>query len=114
MYVVLVYDISQNNNGQRRWSHVFKTCKKYLTHIQNSVFEGEISKVQLVKLQQELKPYIDKGEGRAGEALREPCLQLKPYIDKGEDSVIIFKSRQEKWLDKEFWGKDEDKTSFFL
>ncbi len=62
MYVVLVYDISQNNNGQRRWSHVFKTCKKYLTHIQNSVFEGEISKVQLVKLQQELKPYIDKGE----------------------------------------------------
>ena len=72
MYVVLVYDISQNNNGQRRWSHVFKTCKKYLTHIQNSVFEGEISKVQLVKLQQE----------------------LKPYIDKGEDSVIIFKSRR--------------------
>ena len=92
MYVVLVYDISQDNNGQRRWSHVFKTCKKYLTHIQNSVFEGQISKVQLVKLQQE----------------------LKPYIDKGEDSVIIFKSRQEKWLDKEFWGKDEDKTSFFL
>ena len=60
MYVVLVYDISQNNNGQKRWSHVFKICKKYLSHIQNSVFEGEISKVQLVKLQQDLKPYIDK------------------------------------------------------
>ncbi len=92
MYVVLVYDISQDNNGQRRWSHVFKICKKYLAHIQNSVFEGEISKVQLVKLQQE----------------------LKPYIDKAMDSVIIFKSRQEKWLDKEFWGKEDDKTSFFL
>ena len=92
MYVVLVYDISQDNNGQRRWSHVFKICKKYLTHIQNSVFEGEISKVQLVKLQQE----------------------LKPYIDKAMDSVIIFKSRQEKWLGKEFWGKEDDKTSFFL
>ncbi len=92
MYVVLVYDINQNNQGQKRWSHVFKICKKYLSHIQNSVFEGEISKVQLTKLQQELKPYIDK--------------QL--------DSVIIFKSRQEKWLDKEFWGKEDDKTSFFL
>ena len=92
MYVVLVYDISQDNNGQRRWSHVFKICKKYLTHIQNSVFEGEISKVQLAKLQQE----------------------LKPNIDKAMDSVIIFKSRQEKWLDKEFWGKGDDKTSFFL
>lgn len=92
MYVVLVYDINQNNQGQKRWSHVFKICKKYLSHIQNSVFEGEISKVQLTKLQQELKPYIDR--------------QL--------DSVIIFKSRQEKWLDKEFWGKEDDKTSFFL
>lgn len=92
MYVVLVYDISKDNNGQKRWSHVFKICKKYLTHIQNSVFEGEVSKVQLAKLQQE----------------------LKRYIDKATDSVIIFKSRQEKWLDKEFWGKEDDKASFFL
>ena len=92
MYVVLVYDISKDNNGQKRWSHVFKICKKYLTHIQNSVFEGEVSKVQLAKLQQE----------------------LKPHIDKAMDSVIIFKSRQEKWLDKEFWGKEDDATDFFL
>lgn len=92
MYVVLVYDISKDNNGQKRWSHVFKICKKYLTHIQNSVFEGEVSKVQLAKLQQE----------------------LKRHIDKATDSVIIFKSRQEKWLDKEFWGKEDDKASFFL
>lgn len=92
MYVVLVYDIAQDKNGQKRWSHVYKTCKKYLSHIQNSVFEGEITKVQITKLQQELKPYIDK--------------EL--------DSVIIFKSRQERWLDKEFWGKEDDATDFFL
>ena len=92
MYVVLVYDINQSNNGQKRWSHIFKICKKYLTHIQNSVFEGEITKVQLMKLQQE----------------------LKPYVDKEVDSVIIFKSRQEKWLDKEFWGRKDDLTSFIL
>lgn len=92
MYVVLVYDISQIENGQKRWSRVFKICKKYLSHIQNSVFEGEISKVQLVQLQQE----------------------LKPYVDKDLDSVIIFKSRHERWLYKEFWGKEEDKTSFLI
>ena len=92
MYVVLVYDINQSDNGQKRWQHVFKACKKYLTHIQNSVFEGEMSKVQIVKLQQE----------------------LKPYIDEKLDSIIIFKSRQEKCLDKELWGKKEDKTDFFL
>ena len=60
MYVVLVYDISIKDKGTKRWRNIFKTCKKYLSHIQNSVFEGEISKVQLMKLQNELKPYIDK------------------------------------------------------
>ena len=74
MYVVLVYDVSQQENGSKRWLRIFKICKKYLTHIQNSVFEGELSKAQLAKLQQELKLYIDE--------------EL--------DSVIIFKSRQEK------------------
>ena len=92
MYVVLVYDVSQQENGSKRWLRIFKICKKYLTHIQNSVFEGELSKAQLAKLQQELKLYIDE--------------EL--------DSVIIFKSRQEKWLDKEFWGRRDDATSFIL
>lgn len=92
MYVVLVYDVSKEENGARRWSRIFKICKKYLTHIQNSVFEGELSKAQLAQLQKELNEYIDK--------------EL--------DSVIIFKSRQEKWLDKEFWGRKDDLTSFIL
>lgn len=92
MYVVLVYDISQEENGARRWSRIFKICKKYLSHIQDSVFEGELSNAQLESLKQELNRYIDK--------------EL--------DSVILFKSRQEKWLDKEFWGKEDDLTSFFL
>ena len=92
MYVVLVYDVSQEENGARRWSRIFKICKKYLTHIQNSVFEGELSKAQLAQLQKELNEYIDK--------------EL--------DSVIIFKSHQEKWLDKEFWGRKDDLTSFIL
>ena len=55
MYVVLVCDISQEKNGAKRWSKVFKISKKYLSHIQNSVFEGEISKPQLAQLQQEMK-----------------------------------------------------------
>ena len=92
MYVVLVYDVSQQENGSKRWLRIFKICKKYLTHIQNSVFEGELSKAQLAKLQQELKLYIDE--------------EL--------DSVIIFKSRQEKWLDKEFLGRKDDANSFIL
>ena len=72
MYVVLVYDVSKDENGRKRWSHIFKICKKYMSHIQNSVFEGELSKVQLIKMQNELKPYINS--------------EL--------DSVILFKRRQ--------------------
>ena len=59
MYVVLVYDISKDENGQKRWSHIFKICKKYLSHIQNSVFEGEICRSYLSSFKQELKQYID-------------------------------------------------------
>ena len=92
MYVVLVYDVSKDENGRKRWSHIFKICKKYMSHIQNSVFEGELSKVQLTKRKKELLPYINN--------------EL--------DSVILFKSRQEKWLDKELWGKQDDTTSFII
>ena len=92
MYIILIYDIVSDEEGARISRNIFKICKKYLTHIQNSVFEGELSKGQLAQLQKELKEYIDK--------------EL--------DSVIIFKSRQEKWLDKEFWGRKDDLTSFIL
>ena len=60
MYIVLVYDISQSEAGQKRWSRILKICKKYLSHIQNSVFEGEISKPQLMQLKKEMQPYINE------------------------------------------------------
>lgn len=40
--------------------------------------------------------------------------ELKPYINSELDSVILFKSRQQKWLDKEWWGKQADVTSFII
>ena len=94
MYVILVYDINlEEKEGQKILRNVFKTCKKYLVHIQNSVFEGELLDSQAMKLKTEL----DK------------------YIREDKDSVILFKSRSQKWLDKEFLGKiEDDKTSNFL
>ncbi|MGL4607569.1 MAG: CRISPR-associated endonuclease Cas2 [Eubacteriaceae bacterium] len=92
MYVILVYDISGNEGGQRVLGKTFKICKKYLNHIQNSVFEGEITEVQIMKLK----------------------LELNEHIRKDKDSVILFKSRNEKWLKKEMWGTQEDKTDNFL
>lgn len=87
-----MYDIVMDSDGSKIQRNIFKICKRYLTHIQMSVFEGELTKVQIVKLNNE----------------------LNKYIRKNKDSVIIFKSRNERWLDKEFWGKVEDKTNNFL
>lgn len=92
MYIVLVYDISGELKGQRVLNKVFKICKKYLTHIQNSVFEGELSESQIIKLN----------------------MELNDYIRKSLDSVIIFKSRNERWLIKEFWGMKDDALSNFI
>ena len=92
MYIILVYDILTEDNGSKISRNVFKICKKYLTNVQKSVFEGEITPVLLKKLN----------------------LELKRHIRKDKDSLIIFKSRQEKWLEKEFWGIEDDKTSNFF
>ncbi|MFA9378762.1 MAG: CRISPR-associated endonuclease Cas2 [Lachnotalea sp.] len=92
MYVILVYDISGNENGQKVLNKTFKICKKYLSHIQNSVFEGELTEVQILKLHKE----------------------LDSVIRKDIDSVILFQSRNERWLEKSMWGVQDDLTSNFL
>lgn len=94
MYVILVYDINlEDKEGQKVLRNVFKICKKYLVHIQNSVFEGELLESQALKLKAE----------------------LNRWIRDDKDSVIFFKSRSQRWLEKEFWGRiEDDVTDNFL
>lgn len=93
MYVILVYDINLDGTGIKVLRHVFKICKRYLTHVQNSVFEGELTKAQLNKLE----------------------IELKKWIRKDTDSVIIFKNQNKNWLKKEYLGKNlTDVTSNFF
>lgn len=56
-YVFLFYDV-----GEKRVNKVFKVCKKYLLHYQKSVFRGDITPSNLIKLRNELKKIIDKEE----------------------------------------------------
>jgi CRISPR-associated protein Cas2 len=92
MYVILVYDIQLNEEGPKVLRKVFKACKKYLTHIQNSVFEGELTEGQIFALRTE----------------------LHKFLRNNIDSCIIFKSNNQKWLDKEFWTQVDDKTGNIL
>jgi CRISPR-associated protein Cas2 len=87
MYVVLVYDIEEKRVGK-----MLKLCRRYLNWIQNSVFEGEISDVKLKELIQE----------------------AKSIMKEEKDSIIVFKSRQEKWLEKQVVGKERNKVDNML
>jgi len=87
MYVILVYDVNE-----KRTNKMLKLCRKYLNWIQNSVFEGEISEVKLKELKN----------------------RASLIMDNETDSLIIFKTRNEKWLDKEIVGKERAETDNFL
>lgn len=56
-YIYVIYDIKE-----KRVNKVFKICKKYLTHYQNSVFRGEITPSNTLKLKSELKDIISTTE----------------------------------------------------
>lgn len=89
MYVLLIYDIVADEKGPFVSRNIFKICKRYLTNIQKSVFEGNLTKLQLYSLR----------------------IELNEYIRMNKDSIIIFSSRSENWVKKEFLGKEDDKTS---
>jgi len=58
----LFYDIADevSDVGKYRVAKVFKICKKYLKHHQKSIFRGNISPANQIKLHNELKKVIDK------------------------------------------------------
>jgi len=87
MYVIAMYDV-----GKKRVSKMLKLCRRYLNWIQNSVFEGEITEVKL----EELK------------------MHALDIMDESKDSLIIFKTRQEKWLDKEIVGHERQSLDTIL
>ena len=87
MYVILVYDIEEKRVGK-----MLKLCRRYLNWIQNSVFEGELTEVKLKEL----------------------LLESKKIMDQKKDSIIIFSSRQEKWLDKQVIGKEKNELDNIL
>jgi CRISPR-associated protein Cas2 len=61
-YVFLFYDIADEFSevGKYRVAKVFKICKKYLKHHQKSIFRGNITSANQIKLANELKKVIDK------------------------------------------------------
>lgn len=87
MYIIAMYDV-----GEKRVGKMLKLFRRYLNWIQNSVFEGEITEVKLLELKH----------------------KAMLIMNDETDSLIIFKTRQEKWLEKEIVGKERQELDTFL
>ena len=83
-----MYDIADEESeaGKNRVNKVFKVCKKYLSHHQKSVFRGEITPSNLLKLKKE----------------------LKEVIDEKLDFISIIKLKNQNSFDEESFGKNID------
>lgn len=87
MYFVAAYDVHE-----RRVGKMLKIFRKYLTWVQNSVFEGELTEAQY-------------------EALK---AEAKATMDADYDSVIFWNVRAEQYCDRETLGKERGATGRLL
>lgn len=77
MHVIVVYDV-----GVDRVGRVCNYLRTYLTRIQNSVFEGDITEARLARM-------------KAG---------LEKIIETEHDSVLLWVMRDARWADRQVMG----------
>ena len=85
-YVIDVYDVEAD-----RTRLFLKFLRRYLTHVQNSVFEGEITEGDLEKIKSKLEPMLKPGE-----------------------SAIVYRMSSEKYVTRTVYGEDPVNNSQFL
>lgn len=78
MYIIAVYDMEAE-----RTQKMLKLLRQYLTHVQNSVCEGELTKGELQTLKDEIEAVV------------------KPH-----ESVILYELRDDNWLNRSIYGDD--------
>jgi CRISPR-associated protein Cas2 len=86
VYVVVVYDVRAD-----RTRLLLNYLRRYLTHVQNSVFEGEITEGELERIHNHLGDLLNPGE-----------------------STIIYTASSEAYLDRTVFGEDPTDDQRFL
>jgi CRISPR-associated protein Cas2 len=87
MYVIIVYDVAPKCGVK-----VLKFLRQYLTWVQNSVFEGEIT--------ESVFEVIKSG--------------LKSLINKEKDSIIYYKFDSKNYTDRKVIGIERNDTDTFI
>jgi len=88
MFVILYYDVNA-----KRCARMIKACRKYLTWVQNSVFEGEISAAGYEKMIHELNKIIR---------------------EKDNDSIVVYKFRTTRYSERKVYGADKKEDYTFI
>jgi CRISPR-associated protein Cas2 len=87
MYVIVVYDVNV-----QRVNKVCQFLRMFLHWVQNSVFEGELTESELMR--------VERG--------------LKEIINENEDSITIYIFPNEKVLERMFIGIRKNEPTFVL
>ena len=87
MWIIVVYDAEQ-----RRVGKMCKTLRRYLNWVQNSVFEGEITKGKLAEVKS----------------------KLNKIMNKEVDSLIVYRFESNKWVNREVIGREFNPTDNVL
>jgi CRISPR-associated protein Cas2 len=83
----MFYDV-----GEKRVAKVLKTARKYLTWIQNSVLEGDLTPAQLESLK----------------------IEVGKVIEKDYDSVLLYIWRVERYMRREVIGVAKGAVDYML
>jgi CRISPR-associated protein Cas2 len=83
---------TEDKEGRKRLIKIMKTCRKYLTHVQKSVFEGDITEGKLSLLKNE----------------------IENIVDKDKDFVIIYSTRTSSLLARDIITNTHDPTDNFI
>jgi len=87
MFTIMAYDVNVS-----RVAKVLKIGRRYLNWVQNSLFEGELSRAQLEKLKSD----------------------LRKVINEEEDSVIFYLLRRRQYMEREIMGVEKGGENSFL
>ena len=83
----MAYDVNV-----KRVNKILKIARKYLTWIQNSLLEGEITEAKFAKLK----------------------LEVQKKAEREEDSICWYVMKEKKWLKKENYGIEKGEPNFLV
>jgi len=86
VYVVVVYDVQAD-----RTYRFLNFLRQYLTHVQNSVFEGELTEGDVEEVKHRLESMLE-----------------------ADESVILYRMTSEKYVTRTVYGEDPAEDDQFL